>query len=200
MALLFISLHPALSPVAVLTRDRVACVWQAVRDHLYHLCVHALEFCFLVERAVIGLLRLAIRLLRREEISAQVRRVGVGRCTGFCACTPQPVRDLSLLLVILAWHHLGAVNTDFLIVFVAGTFPTYLLALGFGALLQTSRQFELQRRGELRLKGKSQSIWLRPQSNEDEEGREKSPKKTHSKGKSHPQKASEHATCDGEGG
>uniref|UniRef100_A0A8C8RIG0 Golgi-specific brefeldin A-resistance guanine nucleotide exchange factor 1 n=1 Tax=Pelusios castaneus TaxID=367368 RepID=A0A8C8RIG0_9SAUR len=53
-------------------RDRVACVWQAVRDHLYHLCAHALEFCFLVERAVVGLLRLAIRLLRREEISAQV--------------------------------------------------------------------------------------------------------------------------------
>ncbi|XP_038613594.1 Golgi-specific brefeldin A-resistance guanine nucleotide exchange factor 1 isoform X2 [Tachyglossus aculeatus] len=53
-------------------RDRVGCVWQAVRDHLYHLCVQALDFCFLVERAVVGLLRLAIRLLRREEISAQV--------------------------------------------------------------------------------------------------------------------------------
>ncbi|CAH2321847.1 Golgi-specific brefeldin A-resistance guanine nucleotide exchange factor 1 isoform X1 [Pelobates cultripes] len=53
-------------------RDRVGCVWQAVRDHLYNLCAHALEFCFLVERAVVGLLRLAIRLLRREDISAQV--------------------------------------------------------------------------------------------------------------------------------
>ncbi|XP_054838203.1 Golgi-specific brefeldin A-resistance guanine nucleotide exchange factor 1 isoform X2 [Eublepharis macularius] len=53
-------------------RDRVAFVWQAVRDHLYHLCVNAVEYCFLVERAVVGLLRLAIRLLRREEISAQV--------------------------------------------------------------------------------------------------------------------------------
>ncbi|XP_021254671.1 Golgi-specific brefeldin A-resistance guanine nucleotide exchange factor 1 isoform X1 [Numida meleagris] len=53
-------------------RDRVTCVWQTVRDHLYHLCVNAMEFCFLVERAVVGLLRLAIRLLRREEISAQV--------------------------------------------------------------------------------------------------------------------------------
>ncbi|NXG72683.1 GBF1 factor, partial [Baryphthengus martii] len=53
-------------------RDRVTCVWQTIRDHLYHLCVHAVEFCFLVERAVVGLLRLAIRLLRREEISAQV--------------------------------------------------------------------------------------------------------------------------------
>uniref|UniRef100_A0A3Q3JAW5 Golgi-specific brefeldin A-resistance guanine nucleotide exchange factor 1 n=1 Tax=Monopterus albus TaxID=43700 RepID=A0A3Q3JAW5_MONAL len=53
-------------------RDRVACVWQTVRDHLCHLCVHANESCFLVERAVVGLLRLAIRLLRREDISSQV--------------------------------------------------------------------------------------------------------------------------------
>ncbi|KAM8852195.1 Golgi-specific brefeldin A-resistance guanine nucleotide exchange factor 1 isoform 1-T1 [Synchiropus picturatus] len=53
-------------------RDRVTCVWQTVRDHLCHLCVHANESCFLVERAVVGLLRLAIRLLRREDISSQV--------------------------------------------------------------------------------------------------------------------------------
>ncbi|MEQ2265562.1 G-box binding factor, partial [Xenotaenia resolanae] len=45
---------------------------KCIRDHLYHLCVHATESCFLVERAVVGLLRLAIRLLRREEISSQV--------------------------------------------------------------------------------------------------------------------------------
>uniref|UniRef100_A0A8C5CT48 Golgi brefeldin A resistant guanine nucleotide exchange factor 1 n=1 Tax=Gadus morhua TaxID=8049 RepID=A0A8C5CT48_GADMO len=53
-------------------RDRVACVWQTVREHLCHLCVHATESCFLVERAVVGLLRLAIRLLRRDDISSQV--------------------------------------------------------------------------------------------------------------------------------
>ncbi|KAM9808682.1 Golgi-specific brefeldin A-resistance guanine nucleotide exchange factor 1 isoform 1-T2 [Syngnathus typhle] len=53
-------------------RDRVSCVWQTVREHLCHLCVHANESCFLVERAVVGLLRLAIRLLRREDISSQV--------------------------------------------------------------------------------------------------------------------------------
>ncbi|KAM9848105.1 Golgi-specific brefeldin A-resistance guanine nucleotide exchange factor 1 [Aulostomus maculatus] len=53
-------------------RDRVSCVWQTVRDHLRHTCIHANESCFLVERAVVGLLRLAIRLLRREEISSQV--------------------------------------------------------------------------------------------------------------------------------
>ncbi|XP_063047451.1 Golgi-specific brefeldin A-resistance guanine nucleotide exchange factor 1 isoform X2 [Engraulis encrasicolus] len=53
-------------------RDRVSCVWQTVRDHLCHLCVHANESCFLVERSVVGLIRLAIRLLRREDISSQV--------------------------------------------------------------------------------------------------------------------------------
>ncbi|XP_069096639.1 Golgi-specific brefeldin A-resistance guanine nucleotide exchange factor 1 isoform X1 [Pleurodeles waltl] len=58
--------------IALENRDRVSCVWQTVRDHLYRICVHATEFCFLVDRAVVGLLRLAIRLLRREEISSQV--------------------------------------------------------------------------------------------------------------------------------
>ncbi|XP_075697734.1 Golgi-specific brefeldin A-resistance guanine nucleotide exchange factor 1 isoform X6 [Rhinoderma darwinii] len=53
-------------------RDRVGCVWQVVREHFYHLCAHAVEYCFLVERSVVGLLRLAIRLLRREDISSQV--------------------------------------------------------------------------------------------------------------------------------
>lgn len=60
--------------VLMIFRDRVGCVWQTVRDHLYHLCVQAQDFCFLVERAVVGLLRLAIRLLRREEISGQVSK------------------------------------------------------------------------------------------------------------------------------
>lgn len=63
-------------------RDRVGCVWQTVRDHLYHLCVQAQDFCFLVERAVVGLLRLAIRLLRREEISSQVSKVKLGEQEG----------------------------------------------------------------------------------------------------------------------
>ncbi|XP_068584148.1 Golgi-specific brefeldin A-resistance guanine nucleotide exchange factor 1 isoform X3 [Cebidichthys violaceus] len=53
-------------------RDRVLCVWETVRDHLCRLCVHPNESCFLVERAVVGLLRLAIRLLRREDISSRV--------------------------------------------------------------------------------------------------------------------------------
>lgn len=78
-------LHPPPTQLFVSGRDRVSCVWQTVRDHLYHLCVHATESCFLVERAVVGLLRLAIRLLRREDISSQVDRAALTCCA--CTCT-----------------------------------------------------------------------------------------------------------------
>ncbi|VDI44231.1 golgi-specific brefeldin A-resistance guanine nucleotide exchange factor 1 [Mytilus galloprovincialis] len=58
--------------VVLQNRDRVNLVWQGVRDHIYNLVVNASEHTFLVERAVVGLLRLAIRLLRREEVAPQV--------------------------------------------------------------------------------------------------------------------------------
>lgn len=62
--------------------DRMGSYWQSIQDHLYSLIVNATENTFLVERAVIGLLRLTIRLLRRDEIASQVsvylmRRVSV---------------------------------------------------------------------------------------------------------------------------
>ncbi|KAL3876500.1 hypothetical protein ACJMK2_034342, partial [Sinanodonta woodiana] len=53
-------------------RDRATPIWQPVRDHIYSLVVNANEHTFLVERATVGLLRLSIRLLRREEIASQV--------------------------------------------------------------------------------------------------------------------------------
>uniref|UniRef100_UPI00358F0A71 Golgi-specific brefeldin A-resistance guanine nucleotide exchange factor 1 isoform X3 n=1 Tax=Myxine glutinosa TaxID=7769 RepID=UPI00358F0A71 len=55
-------------------RDRVSCIWNSVRDHLYQLILHANEHSFLLERTVVGFLRLAIRLLRKEEISEQMLR------------------------------------------------------------------------------------------------------------------------------
>lgn len=58
--------------VILQNRDRVVPIWQNVRDHLYNLIVNSNECTFLVERAVVGLLRLAIRLLRREEVAPQV--------------------------------------------------------------------------------------------------------------------------------
>ncbi|GFO18536.1 Golgi-specific brefeldin a-resistance guanine nucleotide exchange factor 1 isoform a [Plakobranchus ocellatus] len=58
--------------VVLQNRDRIAPVWQGVRDHLYNIIVNSNTHSFLVERAVVGLLRISIRLLRREEIAAQV--------------------------------------------------------------------------------------------------------------------------------
>lgn len=55
-------------------RDRVASVWSNVRDYIYSLLMGAAacEHPFLMERCVVGLLRLAIRLMRREEMSPAV--------------------------------------------------------------------------------------------------------------------------------
>ncbi|XP_072165610.1 Golgi-specific brefeldin A-resistance guanine nucleotide exchange factor 1-like [Diadema setosum] len=53
-------------------RDRVSAFWTSVRDHFYSLVATVSDTSYLVERAIVGLLRLAIRLLRREEFSAQV--------------------------------------------------------------------------------------------------------------------------------
>ena len=58
--------------VVLQNRDRVSPFWQGLRDHIYNLVVNAVEPTFLVDRAVVGLLRLAIRLLRRDEIAPQV--------------------------------------------------------------------------------------------------------------------------------
>lgn len=72
MKMLPIRISENFSSFFFLSRDRVTIVWQAVRDHLYNLIVNTTEHTFLVERAVVGLLRIAIRLLRREEIASQV--------------------------------------------------------------------------------------------------------------------------------
>ncbi|XP_053393405.1 Golgi-specific brefeldin A-resistance guanine nucleotide exchange factor 1-like isoform X2 [Mercenaria mercenaria] len=53
-------------------RDRVTPIWQSVREHIYSLIVNATEHTFMVERVVVGLLRISIRLLRREEVAPQV--------------------------------------------------------------------------------------------------------------------------------
>ncbi|XP_050501190.1 Golgi-specific brefeldin A-resistance guanine nucleotide exchange factor 1 [Diabrotica virgifera virgifera] len=57
--------------VVIQNRDRVMTVWQNVRDHIYTLVMNAsvFDFQFLLERSVIGLLRIAIRLMRNEEMS-----------------------------------------------------------------------------------------------------------------------------------
>lgn len=55
-------------------RDRTSSVWPMVCDHLHTLLMASAvsEQEFLIERCVIGLLRLAIRLIRRDEITSSV--------------------------------------------------------------------------------------------------------------------------------
>ncbi|XP_076275076.1 sec7 domain-containing protein garz isoform X2 [Rhynchophorus ferrugineus] len=56
--------------IVIQNRDRVMTVWQPVRDHIYTLVMNAslFDYQFLLERSVIGLLRIAIRLMRNEEM------------------------------------------------------------------------------------------------------------------------------------
>lgn len=58
--------------VILQNRDRIVAYWQMIQDHFYNLIVNANEHTFFVERAVVGLLRIAIKLLRREEIAQQM--------------------------------------------------------------------------------------------------------------------------------
>ncbi|KAF6039545.1 GBF1 [Bugula neritina] len=58
--------------VILQNRDRAGAIWQSVRDHLSSIIMHATDHTFLAERAVIGLLRIAIRLLCREEVACQL--------------------------------------------------------------------------------------------------------------------------------
>lgn len=52
-------------------------LWDAVKQHLYNLITGAIEHnhMFLLERTVVGLMRLASRLMRREEISSMVKYI-----------------------------------------------------------------------------------------------------------------------------
>ncbi|XP_022788096.1 Golgi-specific brefeldin A-resistance guanine nucleotide exchange factor 1-like isoform X3 [Stylophora pistillata] len=58
--------------VVLENRDRVSALWATVRDHLSNILVNATHHSSIVERSVVGLLRLAIRLLHKEEVSSQV--------------------------------------------------------------------------------------------------------------------------------
>lgn len=58
--------------VLLFNRDRVGLLWPLVREHLVDILMVAKEPCFFVERVIIGLLRLALRLIRRQELTTQV--------------------------------------------------------------------------------------------------------------------------------
>jgi brefeldin A-resistance guanine nucleotide exchange factor 1 len=58
--------------VVLQNRDRVTIFWSTVRHQFYSILVNTNEKTFFVERTCIGLLRIAARLLRREELASEV--------------------------------------------------------------------------------------------------------------------------------
>uniref|UniRef100_A0A5K3FVB2 SEC7 domain-containing protein n=1 Tax=Mesocestoides corti TaxID=53468 RepID=A0A5K3FVB2_MESCO len=58
--------------VLLYNRDRISLLWPLVRGHLVEILRSARTPCFLVERVVVGMLRLALRLLRRPELTTQI--------------------------------------------------------------------------------------------------------------------------------
>lgn len=58
--------------VVLQNRDRIACIWSTLRNHFYNIIINANDYSFFLERAVVGLLRISARLLRREEIANEV--------------------------------------------------------------------------------------------------------------------------------
>ncbi|XP_050523551.1 Golgi-specific brefeldin A-resistance guanine nucleotide exchange factor 1 isoform X2 [Daktulosphaira vitifoliae] len=60
--------------IVLQNRDRVNTVWDPIKQHLYNLLTSAIKnkHKFLLERTVVGLMRLASRLMRREEISTMI--------------------------------------------------------------------------------------------------------------------------------
>ncbi|CAF2138284.1 unnamed protein product [Rotaria magnacalcarata] len=58
--------------VVLQNRDRVTLFWPTVRNQFYSILVNANEKSFFVERTCVGLLRIAARLLRRDELASEI--------------------------------------------------------------------------------------------------------------------------------
>lgn len=58
--------------IALQNRDRISCIWSLIRNHFYNIIINSNEYSFLLERTVVGLIRITARLLRREELASEV--------------------------------------------------------------------------------------------------------------------------------
>ncbi|CAH1155460.1 unnamed protein product [Phaedon cochleariae] len=117
--------------IVMQNRDRVMSIWQTVRDHIYTLVMNAsvFDYQFLLERSVIGLLRIAIRLMRNEEMShivlQSLRMLLMLKSSTLCRISRQISFGLYELLKTSAQNiH---TNTDWTIIF------TLLECVGAGA-------------------------------------------------------------------
>ncbi|KAL1494184.1 hypothetical protein ABEB36_009823 [Hypothenemus hampei] len=117
--------------IVIQNRDRVISIWQPVRDHIYTLVTNAsvFDYQFLLERSVIGLLRIAIRLMRNEDMCPVViqslRMLLLLKSTTLCRISRQISFGLYELLKTSAQNiH---TSTDWTIIF------TLLECVGAGA-------------------------------------------------------------------
>ena len=58
--------------VAIQNRDRIPLIWSQINQHLCNLISESKTCTFLVQRAVVGLIRLCVRLLHNETIASEV--------------------------------------------------------------------------------------------------------------------------------
>jgi brefeldin A-resistance guanine nucleotide exchange factor 1 len=58
--------------VILQNRDRISCIWLTIRNHFYSIICNSNEYSFFLERAIVGLQRISVRLLRREELVNEV--------------------------------------------------------------------------------------------------------------------------------
>ena len=58
--------------VAIQNRDRITLIWSQINQHLCNLISESKTCTFLVQRAVVGLIRLCVRLLHNESIASEV--------------------------------------------------------------------------------------------------------------------------------
>ncbi|CAG9763319.1 unnamed protein product [Ceutorhynchus assimilis] len=117
--------------IVIQNRDRVITIWQPVCDHIYTLVMNAsvFDYQFLLERSVIGLLRIAIRLMRNEEmcpiVIQSLRMLLLLKSTTLCRISKQISYGLYELLKTSAQNiH---TTTDWTIIF------TLLECVGAGA-------------------------------------------------------------------
>ena len=47
--------------VVLQNRDRISCIWSTIRNHFYNIIINANDYSFLLERTVVGLMRISAR-------------------------------------------------------------------------------------------------------------------------------------------
>lgn len=63
--------------ISIQNRDRAHAFWDSVREHLFALILASAgnDMPYMLERSVVGLMRIALRLMRKEDLCPIVRKI-----------------------------------------------------------------------------------------------------------------------------